>query len=683
MKRFILFSILSLLIISTGSVFQSGGIFNEVVADTTGTRLERSVDGLLRMKIHNLYSTGVAGIWLVQDTTDTARITIDANGNLILNPDGEIDIPGNLDVDGTANIVTFAMTDNTAAKLLIGSGASYIPKALSGDGTIDANGVLSLSVSLADSASSTKKVLTNVSADFSAIPSNKTYIYSKDDGSNVELKVTFDNADTEVTKSIIDETTGWKALSQGVSWNQSADTYSRLGSLKGIATSVSAGDSMLPIQSDMRRCLLADDGTVNYYLDANNSMMKQYTTIPYSDSINYVNGDTIIVTGATFSTTADTGMWVHNVDSTYYAWITGICSDDTLILSDSIFIVGDSINQYNAILNGDDGQVMVEIPKFYDKHTLVGTVHSWYISKYDLPGFELNGVFWKDGAEVDYRYIGAFEGSMWDATSSAMVPAANIIDNMYAAGDKLCSVARYYPKTNETRAEFRAMATSRSSSYRQLDYYLHTAVQLLYLVEYADFNSQTMIGMGRSELSDGGWTAGSYIGICGLSLADGNGTNSVSLRTTLGYATDYMTYRGIENLYGNVWKMLDGITWDGRWTGSAAAQPVYVTNNSSYFQDAARVNMQHLCDASYIGATNGYISNIENVTGFIPSAVGATSSTKLCDNYWQYSEIGRNYWRLVWVGANSSDGSKVGLFSLGVYDDSGCSNARLSGRLTY
>ena len=135
-----------------------------------------------------------------------------------------------------------------------------------------------------------------------------------------------------------------------------------------------------------------------------------------------------------------------------------------------------------------------------------------------------------------------------------------------------------------------------------------------------------------------------------------------------------MTYRGIENLYGNVWKMIDGITWDGRWTGSAAAQPVYVTNNSSDFQDATRVNMQHLCDASYIGTFGGYISNIENVIGFIPSAVGASSSTKLCDYYWQYSEVSRNYWRLVMVGGKALYGVKGGVFALsvdGAWSDAG------------
>jgi len=144
-----------------------------------------------------------------------------------------------------------------------------------------------------------------------------------------------------------------------------------------------------------------------------------------------------------------------------------------------------------------------------------------------------------------------------------------------------------------------------------------------------------------------------------------------------------MTYRGIENLFGNVWKMLDGIAWDGSWTGAAAAQPVYVTNNSSYFADQVSTNMKHLCDASYIGADAGYISNIEEATGFIPSAVGASSTTDLCDYYYQYSQVGRDYWRVVLAGGHASDGGTAGVFSLYVRDAWSLDAVYIAGRLTY
>ena len=482
--------------------------------------------------------------------------------------------------------------------------------------------------------------------------------------------------------------TGTLQLSQGLSWNSSTDVYARLGSLVGIATSQSAGDDYLPIQSDMKRCLLQDDGTINYYIDVDIPINKDGTTITVSDTADGTTANKLVDSGADFVTDGiAAGQFVHNTTDDTYSIITAVDDLNTLALERDIMESGEVYDIGTANFGGTDGQVMVEIPKFYYKHTLVGTLNSWYISKYDLSGFELHPAFWKDGQEVDYRYMSAFEGSMWDATTSAMVAKADIPTDMYAAGDKMCSVAGTWAKTNETRVEYRTMSAERGTGFRQLDYYIHSAVQLLYLIEYADFNSQTMIGGGRSNLTVGGWTADSYIGLTGLSIGDGNGTNSVMSGTLYsvdgtGYLTDYMTYRGIENLFGNVWKMLE-LVWDGRWTGSAAAQPVYATNNSAYFADETSTNMQHLCDASYIGTDADYIGNIENVIGFIPSAGGGTATEEICDYYYQYSASDRGYWRVVLVGGAATSGGKAGVFTLTA--DNTWSNAYVSiaGRLSY
>lgn len=327
-------------------------------------------------------------------------------------------------------------------------------------------------------------------------------------------------------------------------------------------------------------------------------------------------------------------------------------------------------------------QIMVQIPKFYyrQEFTTQGDRY-WAVSAYHLPGFTLHPAYLKDGQEVNYRYYSAFEGSLIDATTGTYVASGDIATSMYATGDTLSSVAGQWPKVYEQRSEYREASAIRGEGWRQLDFTLNSAVQLLYLVEYANFNSQGMIGAGRTGLSGGSWAADSYIGKTGLSIADGNGTNSVSQGTTLGYLTDYMTYRGIENWYGNVWKILDGITWDGRWTGVEAAQPVYYTNNSEYFKDYGSDNMRFLTDASYIGSLNGYISDFENTFSFIPSAVG--SSSLVYDYYWQYSESVRDYWRLVSFGTTALYGGQAGSFALNVNSAWSNANATIAGRLSY
>ncbi len=327
-------------------------------------------------------------------------------------------------------------------------------------------------------------------------------------------------------------------------------------------------------------------------------------------------------------------------------------------------------------------QIMVQIPKFYyrQEFTTSGDYY-WSVSLYHLPGFTLHPAFFKDNQEVNYRYYSAFEGSLWDASVGDFVASESIASSVYATGDLLSSVAGQWAKTNETRSEYREAAITRGEGWRQLDFTINAAVQMLFLVEYANFHTQGMIGNGRTTLSGGAWSADSYIGKTGLSIDDGNGTNSVSNGGTAGYLTDYMSYRGIENWYGNVWKMLDGITWDGTWTGVAAAQPVYWTNNADDFKDQGRENMYYLCDASYIGSAAGYISDFENNFGFIPSAIG--SSNLVYDYYYQYSESGRDYWRVPLVGGSVTAGGQAGGFALHVFTAWSYAGVAFAGRLAY
>lgn len=382
---------------------------------------------------------------------------------------------------------------------------------------------------------------------------------------------------------------------QGLKWNPSTNTYTRLGSLSDIALSASAGNANLPIQSEMKRCVINNSGIVQYYIDPTDPYLKNGS----ADSVDY--------------------------------W-------------------------------GTDGQVMVEIPKFYYVQTRTNGEIYYGISLEKLDGMDLHPAFFKDGKEVNYRYYSAFEGSMYDASTGAMTVSGSIASDLYASGDLMCSIADQWAKTNEKRSEYRTMAADRGTGFRQLDWTLNSAVQVLFLIEYANFHTQGMIGAGRTALSGGTWTADSYIGKTGLSISDGNGTNSVSNGGTAGYLTDYMTYRGIENWYGNVWKMVDGLTWDGTWTGVAAAQPVYYTNNSEYFQDYGSENMKFLTNASYIGNVAGYISDFENTVGFIPSDIGSTSL--VYDYYYQHSEAGRDYWRVPPVGGHANAGGAAGGFAL-------------------
>jgi len=453
-------------------------------------------------------------------------------------------------------------------------------------------------------------------------------------------------------------------LSQGLRWNSSTDTYTRLGAIYGIANATSAGNTYLPIHSQMKRCMIGPILGFNYFISELNPINKEGTTSLSTGTASSTATGTLNDTGVNFVTLGVVaGMILHNITTGTYSPIKTVASTAlTLSRGDLVMTSGNSYEVGTANYGGVDGECMVQVPKFYQKKSYASNTHEWSISLYPLPGYTLHPAFWRDGVEVPYRYYSAFEGSMFDYSANTMCSSANIPSNIYASGDYMCSRAGQWPKTNETRTSYRAMATSNWNEFRQHDYYLLSAIQLLYLIEYASFYSQSMIGAGRTALSGGSWAADSYIGMTGFSIKDGNGTANVSNGTTTGFLTDYMTYRGIENWYGNIWKFIDGITWDAS-ANNTSPVPVYVTGNKAYFKDSGSVNMHLLVNATYIGTDTGWSSNIENTIGFIPSAVGASNTTKITDYYWQYNTNGQG-WRAPFFGGNADNGSSAGAFAL-------------------
>ncbi len=69
-------------------------------------------------------------------------------------------------------------------------------------------------------------------------------------------------------------------------------------------------------------------------------------------------------------------------------------------------------------LTGADGQVMVEIPKFYYRYGYSGTSHTWEVSPVPLTGFKVHEMFMSDDTEKDYVYVGAYEASLYDVSAT-------------------------------------------------------------------------------------------------------------------------------------------------------------------------------------------------------------------------------------------------------------------------
>ncbi|MDA3788065.1 MAG: hypothetical protein PF503_06185 [Desulfobacula sp.] len=375
----------------------------------------------------------------------------------------------------------------------------------------------------------------------------------------------------------------------GVAWDESTDTYTRTGSLAGQPVSQTLSDALLPIQASQRRCIMNDAGEVQYYLGAADSTKRE----------------------------------------------------DGVLAAD---------------LTGADGQVVVQRAKFYYRYSFSGTTHTYDISLFPLPGFSVHPMFLKNGEVVDYRYPGAYEGVGYDDSVAAYIDSGCVAATNWSGtvidlvNDKIGSVSGFCPMVDETRPEFRAICANRGAGWRQQEFDFISGIQLLYLVEYADWNSQAMIGPGRTNLSGGTWTKDSYIGTTGLSNGDGNGTNSVHLGGTAGYLTDYMTYRGIENFFGNVWKWVDGI--------NIQDNVHCVCNTDTDFADDTAVGYTAL--GITLPAVNGYQKTLQQQPrGFLPASVGGASNTYITDYYYQST----GFWRVVALGGGSTYGALAGVAS--------------------
>lgn len=144
-------------------------------------------------------------------------------------------------------------------------------------------------------------------------------------------------------------------------------------------------------------------------------------------------------------------------------------------------------NDPNFKLDGTNGDVMVEIPKFYYKRTKTGTVEEWWICGTKLPGYELHPLFMDDGKEMSKVFHSCYNANAYTDETDNKV--------------KLRSVSGDEPKTRTTMADFRTYARNKGAIWGMEDLSCISALQMLYLVEYANTSSQTMLGQGCSAMN--------------------------------------------------------------------------------------------------------------------------------------------------------------------------------------
>lgn len=371
---------------------------------------------------------------------------------------------------------------------------------------------------------------------------------------------------------------------------------------------------------------------------------------------------------------------------------------------------GGTINAYYGdegyTEDGSNGQVMVYQPKFYylvcpleyDRQETGYGYHlrkaNYYISETQRAGFKLHPAFYdKNGNEVDYILMSAYEGCIYDTSANAYLK--NDEQVMDASKDKFSSIAGARPASgvsqNLTRPNIEQMAKNRGEGWHSFGIKTASMEQLLMIVEMGMMNLQTAIGQGVVNLpwTTGSDTTSSYAGATGSTASLGNGTGRATETTTYegGVATKNtadgktsICYRGVENFWGNIWKFAYGINFY-----CEVGKPFlgYVCKDFNYAESKRTDNYENIGFA--LPSENGYVSAMGYSTNydwlFLPSEVKGNSSLPVGDYYYQ-----NNTWdgyRIALLGGNWSDGSDAGGFSWYLNYGVGYRSRYVGGRLVY
>jgi hypothetical protein len=320
-----------------------------------------------------------------------------------------------------------------------------------------------------------------------------------------------------------------------------------------------------------------------------------------------------------------------------------------------------------STLTGADGNVMVRKDSdTYWKFEQVGNIQRVKCSMYPLVGF----------SKIDKWNIGAYEARL--------------------VTTKLSSVAGVLPTTSRSETQFRADARANGAGYQQQWYEPYKEILWMFIIEYATNNFQKAVnatltsegykqgglGNGVTTSVSAEWSA--YNGYnpfitCGASDSLANGSGEVAtVIANFGGAGINRTftvprYRGIENIFGHIWKWVDGVNFNHL----AATREVYIFDNPDLIADNTSVN------ARFAGLLpeSGWVTYIQfgDKGDIIAKSIGGSSTTQFCD-YLYVPALGSS-WKALFSGGAADDGAGAGpLFAFTNLGASGA-NAKVGARL--
>ena len=496
-------------------------------------------------------------------------------------------------------------------------------------------------------------------------------------------KENFQQYDTAL-KDYIDDVFTQDLSSYGVSWKPNvADPHlTRVGNM--------TYHKSLPIQNNMKGCIaqMKDGAKIIYYLNHNDWRFKENPDYLYNKQVidNTITDDVFkdLKYEHQYIKINNNVLQVKSIDT------------ETKTASIETIESGTYDIELGSCTNGYDGEVMVEVPEFWIKSwdtdtrrevriTPIYIDDTWECQPHILISAYKDTVL--NTVPTNMGYLSTLE-------KNSAVSICNIHDycrggSNNASYDQYITTDRFRsmlgkPRTNISRATMRTYC--RKSGKEILSYLQYKRIMYwLYVIEYANFNCQekfkeelTLEGFAQGGLNNGvNQINGDYwffyindtpLTPNGYTNDIGNGTNIKTITIVMpiisGGEPTFSTnnqvprWHGIENPFGDVWTIVDGILITSSIDENGDKyNKVYATDDPLLYNDFDYSKMR------IVGVESndlGYIKewDLGDTAEIIPRLIGADPVQYKCDAYWSNHTVPL---RIVIFGGNASGNNGVGL----------------------
>ncbi|MEI7844720.1 MAG: hypothetical protein WCK35_02850 [Chloroflexota bacterium] len=376
-----------------------------------------------------------------------------------------------------------------------------------------------------------------------------------------------------------------------------------------------------PIASLMRRCTLLDNGTVNYYLGASNSLKKE----------NGTTDATLSGADGQFMVEIPLHYFREEITTTKVRWRFSLSW-----FPGAVTIPKHYVSAGEANLQRSTSKLSCLITTSTDYRGGDNT-SGWDGGSYSLLGRPVTLI-----SRTNFRTYAANRGSGW------------ILENpiVYNAWRRLL-----YAEYGTRNIQQAYNATPTVGGYRQG-------------------------GLGPGVTEATGWAANSYnpfIAI-GVTASLGNATGYVSVSNAFG-THQVPSYRGIENPFGHIWKWLDGYNMNIQSAGGGGKSLLYYRNETTGLADDTATGYTL---AGEMGRAPGYVNSMlpGHLFPTLAGGTGSGSTTLWCD-YFYTDVVGASGWRAPLVGGAADAGANAGPVDVFTFNAASSASAYFGSRLCF